>query len=135
MKKHIRPGKQSLPEKQILLFGFDDLGEIRNIETAAEGFGANIIPVSRGNCSQTLGALCGLEKYRESVSANEIPVGRMMVLCALDTQLDGILQAFSNAGCARNCLKAVLTVHNRSWTPVRLYSELRREEASFRGTS
>ena len=42
----------------------------------------------------------------------------------LEDQVDCLLPALRQAGIGRDCLKAVLTPDNRSWTPGRLYREL-----------
>lgn len=38
----------------------------------------------------------------------------MVVLCGLDGQLDAVLAALNKAGAGPECLKAVLTPHNRN---------------------
>jgi len=59
--------------------------------------------------------------------------GRMVVLCGLEDQVDCLLPALSQAGIGRDCLKAVLTPHNRTWTAVKLYQELLREHQAMNG--
>ena len=51
----------------------------------------------------------------------------------LEDQVDCLLPALSQAGIGRDCLKAVLTPHNRTWTAVKLYQELLREHQAMNG--
>jgi len=44
-----------------------------------------------------------------------------------DFKLDALLPALHKAGAGPECLKAVLTSHNRKWNAVTLYAELLRE--------
>ncbi len=44
-----------------------------------------------------------------------------------------LLPALRQAGIGRDCLKAVLTPHNRTWTAVKLYQELLREHQAMNG--
>jgi len=114
--------------KKILLFGFDDPPSILAAAAAARPFGAEVVPVPRSSCGQSLASLA----ERGPVPGEEgAPLGeRMLVLCGLDGELDALLPALSAAGAG--CLKAVLTSRNRSWTAGRLYRELRRERRSLR---
>ena len=119
-------------QKQILLFGFDDLRGILAIKTALEPFGVEAIPIGRSDYGKTLATLAGLEEDTggETVSGGVLP-GRMAVLCGLtETELDPVLSALKGAGAV--CLKAVLTRHNRSWNVWRLYEELSLEDAALR---
>ena len=59
--------------------------------------------------------------------------GRMVVLCGLEDQMDQLLPALARAGIGRECLKAVLTPHNRGWSAVKLYGELLREHRAMNG--
>ena len=47
--------------------------------------------------------------------------------------MDTLLSALRLAGVGTECLKAVLTAHNRNWDAVRLYSELMREHQAMLG--
>ncbi len=115
-------------DKKILLFGFDDLRTILEVKTAVEPFGAELIPVGRSGSGKTLAVLCGLEEDGEA-SGGPVP-GRMAVLYGLENDLDALLPAMNAAGA--NCLKAILTPHNRTWTPSRLYWELSREQEAIK---
>ena len=61
------------------------------------------------------------------------PFGAGVVLCGLEDQVDCLLPALRQAGIGRDCLKAVLTPHNRTWTAVKLYQELLREHQAMNG--
>lgn len=55
------------------------------------------------------------------------------VLCGLEDRLDALLPALAQAGAGPECLKAVLTAHNRSWNVLRLHQELLRERQAMEG--
>ena len=57
----------------------------------------------------------------------------MLVLCGLEDRLDALLPALAGAGAGPECLKAVLTPHNRSWSVLRLHRELLRERQAMEG--
>lgn len=129
-------GHAESAEKKALLFGFEDLRSILDIKSALEPFGAELIPVAKGDYGKTLSVLAGLEEA-PPVEGDDAPhVGgaipeRMAVLCGFDNELDAVLPALSDAGAGASCLKAVLTRHNRAWSALRLYAELSRERAAI----
>ena len=43
------------------------------------------------------------------------------------------ISALAAAGAGPDCLKAVLTPHNRAWSALRLFEELSREHRALRG--
>ena len=120
---------------KILLFGFDSLLNILALEKAVQPFGVELVPVARQDYHKTLAALAGLDAAPRTV----IPYaggplgGRMLVLCQLEKQLDALLPVLRSAGAGSECLKAVLTPHNRNWNPVMLYGELLREHKEMQG--
>lgn len=129
-------GKAEGAEKQVLLFGFDDLRSILALKGALDRFGAELIPVAKGDCHKTLSVLAGLEEAAPMDDDAPPPPetglpGRMAVLCGLDEDLEEVLPALSEAGAGPDCLKAVLTRHNRAWSAARLYMELCRERAAL----
>ena len=119
----------------ILLFGFDSLLTILALEAAVGPLGGEVIPVARGDYNKPLAVLAGMD-------AEETPGlpyaggplgGRMVVLCGLDRKVEELLPALARAGAGPDCLKAVLTPHNRGWNAVKLYGELRREHQAMNG--
>ena len=102
---------------------------------AAGPFGAEVVPVARQDYNKPLAVLAGLDDDPGTVLPfNGGPLGgRMVVLCGLEDQVDCLLPALSQAGIGRDCLKAVLTPHNRTWTAVKLYQELLREHQAMNG--
>ena len=121
---------------KLLLFGFEDLPSILRVETAAEGCAAAVVPVGRRDYNTPLGILAGLDTERSGGQPSYAggPLGgRMMVLCGMEDQMDTILPALRQAGVGPECLKAVLTPHNRNWDAVRLYGELMREHQAMMG--
>ena len=112
--------------KTILLFGFDDLPSIAAMGGVADRFGAQLRPVLRAEYNKTLGVLAGVQKAKsEPLPYAGGPLGgRMLVFCGLEAQLDELLPAIRQAGIGPECLKAVLTEHNRAWNVLALYAEL-----------
>ena len=130
--------KSESAEKKVLLFGFDDLRSILAIKSALEPFGAELIPVAKGDYGKTLSVIAGEEASEdesdpESKSVGDAIPGRMAVLCGLNEELELLLAALAEAGAGAGCLKAVLTRHNRAWSAARLYIELSREHAAMSG--
>ena len=128
--------------RKLLLFGFEELPTILAAAAAAGPFGAEVVPVARQDYNKPLAVLAwpvlpctGLDDDPGTVLPfNGGPLGgRMVVLCGLEDQVDRLLPALRQAGIGRDCLKAVLTPHNRTWTAVKLYQELLREHQAMNG--
>ena len=120
---------------KLLLFGFESLLNILALESAMEPFEVELVPVGRSDYNKPLAVLAGLDDDPGTVLPfNGGPLGgRMVVLCGLEDQVDCLLPALRQAGIGRDCLKAVLTPHNRTWTAVKLYQELLREHQAMNG--
>lgn len=118
---------------KILLFGFEDLPAVVAVSAAAESFGAEAVPVARVDYGRSIAALAGLEGPGGVPYAGGPLGGRMLVLCGLENRMEALLPVLAAAGAGPDCLKAVLTPHNRTWTPLRLYEELCRERRALRG--
>lgn len=118
---------------KILLFGFDSLMDVMALAAAVKPFGVELVSVSKKDYHQTLGVLAGLD------TATDAPRpymggplgGRMLVLCGLNEKMDDLLPVLRGSGAGPECLKAVLTEHNRRWNPVALYGELVRERQAM----
>ena len=108
--------------RKLLLFGFEELPTILAAAAAAGPFGAEVVPVARQDYNKPLAVLAGLDDDPGTV-----------VLWGLEDQVDCLLPALRQAGIGRDCLKAVLTPHNRTWTAVKLYQELLREHQAMNG--
>ena len=120
---------------KILLFGFDSLLSVLALEAATGSFGAELIPVARADYNKPIGVLAGADAASGVVQPYAgLPLGgRMLVLCGLEDRLEELLPALNKAGAGPDCVKAVLTAHNRSWNAVTLFAELQRERRAFRG--
>ena len=120
---------------KLLLFGFDSLLQILALEAAVKPFGAELVPVGRTDYTKSLAVLAGLDTAGGPVQpyAGGPLGGRMLVLCDLDDRLDDLLPALNRAGAGPECLKAVLTAHNRTWSALKLYQELVRERRAIEG--
>lgn len=119
-------------EKQLLLFGFDTLPAILAVRCAAEKLGAEVVSVGRGDYETPLEELLGGKAGADS-SASFPLGGKMILLCGLENRVEEVLEALAAAGVGRDCLKAVLTPHNRRWTARHLYHELQREKRQMQG--
>ena len=92
-------------------------------------------PTNHKVYGETLAVLAGLDTAPGPAQpyAGGTLGGRMIVLCGMDDQLDALLPALAGAGVGPDCLKAVLTPHNRTWNAVTLYTELARERRAIQG--
>lgn len=115
--------------KKLLLFEFDDLGDILAVAGAVRPFGIETAAVSRGSYGLTLEALSRGETDRSSGHA--ALGGKLLVFCGVEAELDGVLAAIRDAGIVG--MKAVLTPSNRTWTPPRLYRALALERKGMGG--
>ena len=120
---------------KLLLFGFEELPTILAAAAAAGPFGAEVVPVARQDYNKPLAVLAGLDDDPGTV----LPFtggplgGRMVVFCGLEDQMDALLPALRQAGIGPDCLKAVLTPHNRAWNAMTLHQELLREHQAMNG--
>lgn len=120
---------------KLLLFGFESLLNILALESAMEPFEVELVPVGRSDYNKPLAVLAGLDEAGPVTPYTGLPLGgRMLVLCNLEDRLDDLLPALNQAGAGPECLKAVLTAHNRTWDPVKLYRELQRERQAMQGS-
>lgn len=120
---------------KLLLFGFESLLQILALESAVKPFDVELVPVARTDYNKTLAVLAGLDGAPGPVQpyAGGTLGGRMIVLCGVADKLDALLPVLAQAGAGPDCLKAVLTPHNRSWNAVTLYTELLRERQAVQG--
>ena len=94
--------------------------------------GVRLRPVEAGELGRTVGSLAG-GLAGENPPALPIPEP-MLVLCHLtEPQLNRLLATLRKEG-AGNCLKAVLTPTNASWSLSALYRDLCKERLSLGGT-
>ena len=124
---------------KLLIFEFNKLLTALEVHRALEAMDVEVMPVPRKHYNKTLEDILDpwSEIYDDDAEPDDYtggPLGgQMAVLCELNDKLDDVLAALRNAGVGADCLKAILTDTNESWTPVALYQELCRERDSFRG--
>lgn len=117
---------------KILLYGFEELGDILAVKAVAGPFLAEVLPVWKEDYGKPVGALAGRKTRAAhgSVFSGKL-AGRMMVFCDMDQQVEAILPALRQAGIGVECYKAVLTVHNQEWDGVHLLAELQKERRAI----
>ena len=120
---------------KLLLFSFEELPTILAAAAAAGPFGAEVVPVARQDYNKPLAVLAGLgDDPGTLLPFTGGPLGgRMVVFCGLEDQMDALLPALRQAGIGPDCLKAVLTPHNRTWNAIKLHQELLREHQAMNG--
>lgn len=124
---------------KLLIFEFNSLPAALAVDRAMAPLNVDVVPVARKHYNKTLEDLLDpwSDVYDEDAEPNDYTGGalggRMAVLCDLEEQLDAVLSALREAGVGPDCLKAVLTPHNREWDAVKLYGELRREQQAMGG--
>jgi len=124
---------------KLLMFECNSLMLAIAVDRAMAELDVEVVPVSRKNYNKPLEDLADAwsEVYDENAELEDYTGGalggQMMVLCELNDKIDEVLVALRNAGVGLDCLKAVLTQHNRSWDAIKLYRELQRENQAMRG--
>ncbi|MBE6996265.1 MAG: DUF3783 domain-containing protein [Ruminococcaceae bacterium] len=124
---------------KMLMFEMNSLMLALSVDRAVAPLDVEIVPVARKNYNKPLEELLDpwSEIYDEDAENEDYtgaPLGgTMLVLCELEDKLDEVLSALRGAGVGADCLKAVLTQHNREWDAVKLYNELRRERQEMTG--
>ena len=110
----------------LLLFEFEDVRVLFEIERAAKPFGVEVTSVARKDYNYRLATLAGLEKRPTASNPymGEPLKGPMLVMCNMNGQVDAMLPALKNAGVGAECLKVILTLNNCTLTPPVLYEEL-----------
>lgn len=113
----------------LLLFGFDLLPKILLVHGVMVRLGIKVLVVPRKDYQVSMeGLLAGEHGDYDGPALG----GRMIVLCDV-AQLDEALDGLRSAGIGPDCLKAVLTKHNRKWNACQLYAELLRERKEVTG--
>ena len=121
---------------KLLIYEFNSLLAALEVDRAVAPFDLEVIPVPRKHYNKLLEDLIDpwSDVYDDDAETEDYtgPVlgGRMIVLCDVD-QLDPVLTALREAGVGSDCLKAVLTAHNREWDSVKLYHELQQERKAM----
>ena len=124
---------------KLLMFECNSLAMAIAVDRAMAGLDVEVVPVARKNYNKPLEDLADAwsEVYNENADLEPYTGGalggQMMILCELDDKIEQVLTALRSAGVGIDCLKAVLTKHNKSWDAVKLYGELQKESLAMRG--
>lgn len=114
--------------EQILLYGIEDKKKEQILKSIFIRLGARIRVASKEDCGKYVGILMGL-KDCEQIEEKEVEpiIDEMLVLHGFSSgRLDLLLKEMKRLK-VRISLKAVVTEHNKNWTLVELYEELKRE--------
>jgi hypothetical protein len=123
--------------KKVLMFEFNSLIDGLTVDRTVAPFDAEVVPVSRKNYNKPLEELLDpwsdvYDEDAENEPYTGAPLGgRMLVFSELDQELNEILAALRANGIGIECLKAVVTEHNREWDAVTLYNELQKERQAM----
>ena len=124
---------------KLLMYEFNSLQTALAVDRAVSPFDVEVVPVPRKHYNKPLEDLIDpwSEIYDDDAETEDYTGGAlggsMLVFCDLDKQLEKLLIALRDAGVGLDCLKAVLTQHNREWDSVKLYRELVRERMEMTG--
>ena len=115
---------------QVLLFNFS--GERRRrIRLLLIRLGIDCLEIQPKDFDRPLGALTGREGYDAPREKTEPFTGEMLVMDSLDnTRFHQLVDGLRRTRCPVP-LKAIVTEHNLSWSPARLYRELAAEHAAM----
>ena len=129
----------------------DYLGSLMGLELRREALGDIVLPADTPGTAYVF----ALEPAAQLICQELLQAGRVEVTTQLlpleelpefpqaertlqtatvsSLRLDAVLAALNKAGAGPECLKAVLTPHNRNWNAVTLYTELLREKRAIQG--
>lgn len=126
-------------QKTILGFFLKD-GQKRAIQLLCEREQIRFTEILEKDCWKTLGVLAGIKGFPEippdgvTDPEGEKVSDPMLVFSGFpQEELQEFLAAYRRTGESSVELKAVMTMHNISWTPVMLQHELRQEHAAMKG--
>ena len=117
---------------KLLMFAFHSLPVIAAVNKTMAELGVEVIPVMPRDYNKPLQSLVDKTLNGEEYAGAPLG-GPMLVLCELKDRLEEVLPALQRAGVGTDCLKAVLTTHNRKWNAVKLYGELQQERMAMLG--
>ncbi len=114
--------------KRVLLFNVNDAEKRAKILLAASRLGLRCAVIAPEVFSQPLGFLLGEPGFLPSPGTSASFEEEMLVMEELSPPLLEALRAMH----APVALKAVVTEHNRAWSPAQLCGELRKEREALR---
>lgn len=123
-----------MKEKKILLFHISDK-KMKEISVLCQDLQLEAVQVERSRYYEFLGTLAGIPGLKESapVYRGKELSDEMLVFFGLNSEeLDIFLSEYRKRGIEKIDLKAVMTPHNMTWNPLKLYEELRAEHAAMR---
>lgn len=131
MKAHIRTMKGRQRETALLYCMEEE--KAQKITRILEGYSVAVCTAGEADSGQTLGALFGMEEYPRVEDAEPVPqaVQEAIFFSGFERgRLNLMLSRIKTAGISVP-FKAVLTVHNQSWSMQQLIGELTREHETL----
>lgn len=123
-----------MKEKKILLFHISEK-KTEEINALCRDLQIETVQVERSRYYEFLGTLAGIPglKGPAPVYRGEELSGEMLVFFGLDSEdLDIFLAEYRKRGIEKIDLKAVMTPHNMTWNPLKLYEELSAEHTAMK---
>lgn len=123
-----------MKEKKILLFHISEK-KTEEISALCRELQIETVQIEKSRYYDFLGTLAGIPglKRPAPVYRGEELSGEMLVFFGLDSEdLDIFLAEYRKRGIERIDLKAVMTPHNMTWNPLKLYEELSAEHTALK---
>lgn len=119
--------------QQVLLFQMNFL-KAEKVQRLCKDLNISCRIVSGEDLGETLGYLANIQGFpRQAKEKQLMPLlkapGEMLVMSGMDSEsVDIFLAEYQKRGIEITPLKAMITPYNVSWTPIRLYGELSKEQ-------
>lgn len=123
-----------MKEKKILLFHISEK-KTEEIRALCRELQIETVQIEKSRYYDFLGTLAGIPglKGPAPVYRGKELSGEMLVFFGLDSEdLDIFLAEYRKRGIERIDLKAVMTPHNMTWNPLKLYEELSAEHTALK---
>ena len=118
----------------VLIFNFSE-EKLKMLKMVCMMMGIRFKIIPKENYLQPIGALFAIEgiEMNDKIYTGEEFSEEMMLLCNFNSEkLQKFLQGTQRLGVGKIDLKALLTEHNKTWSPIEIFAELNKERAEFK---